>query len=102
MAGEKPYFYGALMRAVSKAAKLAGLEGIGMHTFRHTYRSWLDDIGAPITVQQTLMRHSDIRTTMNIYGSALPETMRAAHGRVVRMVLPNEWTADGLPAGLTH
>jgi len=102
MAGEKPYFYGALMGAVSKAAKLAGLEGIGMHTFRHTYRSWLDETGAPMTVQQTLMRHSDIRTTMNIYGCALPETMRAAHGKVVRMVLPSEWTADGLQPAVTH
>jgi integrase len=27
-------------------------DGIGWHTFRHTYRSWLDDTGAPMGVQQ--------------------------------------------------
>jgi len=26
--------------------------GIGWHTFRHTYRSWLDETGAPMKVQQ--------------------------------------------------
>jgi integrase len=24
---------------------------VGWHTFRHTYRSWLDETGAPIKVQ---------------------------------------------------
>jgi integrase len=33
-------------------------DGIGWHTFRHTYRSWLDDTGAPMGVQQKLMRHA--------------------------------------------
>jgi integrase len=39
---------------------------IGWHTFRHTYRSWLDETGAPMKVQQELMRHASIQTTMNI------------------------------------
>ena len=46
-------------------------DGIGWHTFRHTYRSWLDDTGAPMGVQQKLMRHAQISTTMNVYGNAL-------------------------------
>lgn len=25
-------------------------DGLGWHTFRHTYRSWLDDTGAPVGV----------------------------------------------------
>ena len=29
-----------------------------------------DDIGTPLGVQQRLMRHADIKTTMNTYGSA--------------------------------
>ncbi len=46
-----------------------------------------DSIGTPIGVQQTLMRHSDIRTTMNIYGDAASEDMREAHGKIVRLAL---------------
>ncbi len=49
------------------AGKYANL---GWHTFRHTYRSWLDETGAPMKVQQELMRHASIQTTMNVYGQA--------------------------------
>jgi integrase len=44
--------------------------------------------GTPIAVQQKLMRHGDIRTTMNIYGDAATADMREAHEKVVRLALP--------------
>ncbi len=57
----------------------AGLgEDFGWHTFRHSYRSWLDETGAPMKVQQELMRHASIQTTMNVYGRAMTETKRRA------------------------
>lgn len=62
-------------------------DGLGWHTFRHTYRSWLDDTGAPIGVQQKLMRHAQISTTMNVYGNALMTAKREANSKVVRMAL---------------
>jgi len=39
-------------------------------------------------VQQELMRHADIRTTMNIYGKAMEQSKRDAHHKVVCLVLP--------------
>jgi integrase len=39
-------------------------------------------------VQQELMRHADIRTTMNIYGKTMEKSKREAHSKVVRLVLP--------------
>jgi integrase len=48
---------------------------------------WIDAVGTPIGVQQKLMRHSDICTTMNIYGDAATEDMREAHGKIVRLAL---------------
>jgi len=59
----------------------------GTHSLRHTYRSWLDAVGTPIAVQQKLMRHADIRTTMNVYGDVVTNEMREAHSKVVRMAL---------------
>jgi site-specific recombinase XerD len=47
----------------------------------------LDETGAPLKVQQELMPHADIRTTMNIYGKAMEQSKREAHGKVVRLVL---------------
>jgi len=68
--------------------KAAGKYGsIGWHTFRHTYRSWLDHTGAPMGVQQKLMRHAQISTTMNVYGNALMEAKREANAAVVSKVL---------------
>ncbi len=60
---------------------------VGWHTFRHTYRLWLDDTGAPVGVQQKLMRHAQVSTTMNVYGNALMGAKREANSKVVKMVL---------------
>ncbi len=43
--------------------------------------------GEDIKVQQELLRHADIRTTMNVYTQAVSEQKRQAHSKVVRMVL---------------
>jgi hypothetical protein len=48
---------------------------------------WLDSVGTPVGVQQRLMRHSDIRTKMNIYGDAASADMREAHGKIVQLAL---------------
>jgi len=74
-------------RHIGPAAVRCGIGHIGWHTFRHTFRSLLDGTGTPLKVQQELMRHTDIRTTMNIYGKAMEKSKREAHGKVVRLVL---------------
>lgn len=75
-------------RHIRKAALAAGIGGgVGWHTFRHSYRSWLDEAGAPMTVQKELMRHASIQTTMNVCGKAMSDTKRQAHSKVVAMVL---------------
>jgi integrase len=43
--------------------------------------------GTPIGVQQRLMRHADIRTTMNVYGTSATADLQQAHGKVVRLAL---------------
>ena len=85
--GRLPYSYTGFWRELERAAKLAGIGHLGTHSFRHTYRSWLDAVGAPIAVQQKLMRHSDIRTTMNIYGDVVTDEMGQAHSKVVGLAL---------------
>lgn len=52
------------------AGQKLGLDGVGWHTFRHTYRSWLDATGAPLGVQQKLMRHAQISTTIDVWECA--------------------------------
>jgi integrase len=86
--GRLPISYSGVWRTLRTAAAKAGIGHISSHTFRHTHRSWLDAVGTPIGVQQRLMRHADIRTTMNVYGTAATADMQQAHGKVVRLALP--------------
>lgn len=85
--GRLPYSYTGFWRELERAATEAGIGHLGTHAFRHTYRSWLDAVGTPIAVQQKLMRHSDIRTTMNIYGDVVTDEMGQAHSKVVGLAL---------------
>lgn len=84
----KPYHQDSIQsRHIKKAATAAGLgKGIGWKTFRHTYRSLLDETGAPLKVQQELMRHANIQTTM-LYGCAMSETKRSINSKVAQMIL---------------
>ncbi len=80
--GRLPYSYTGVCVELSRGAKASGLGHLGTHTYRHTYRSWLDAVGTPIAVQQKMMRHADIRTTMNIYGDVVTDEMENAGIRV--------------------
>jgi len=48
----------------------------------------LNEYGTDVKVQQELLRHADIRTTLNIYTTAVPERLRKANRKVVRLLLP--------------
>jgi integrase len=88
-AGKTPlYPWGVERRHIIPAGIRCGIGRIGWHTC-HTFRTLLDETGAPMKVQQELMRHADIRTTMNVYGKAMDESKREAHHKVVSLVLPS-------------
>jgi len=56
----KPYRQEEIQKRYIRTAGIAAKIGsdIGWHTFRHSYRSWLDETSAPLTVQKELMRHA--------------------------------------------
>ena len=85
--GQLPWSYDQVWRMYQKAGAKAGIGGLGTHSLRHTYRSWLDAVGTPVAVQQKLMRHADIRTTMNIYGDIVTDEMTVASGKITRLAL---------------
>ncbi len=83
--GRLPYSYTGVWRELVRAGEAARIGHLGTHAFRHTYRSWLDAVGTPIAVQQKMMRHSDIRTTMNIYGDVVTDEMMTAGAKVAQI-----------------
>jgi len=92
----RPYHQEEIQKKhIRAAAKAAGITAnIGWKTFRHSYRSWLDETEAPVGVQRELMRHASIQTTMNVYGRAMTDSKRQAHGNVVQMVLKSAATNE--------
>ena len=85
--GRQPWSYDQVLRSFVNAGTDAGIGKRGTHTMRHSYRSWLDAVGTPIAVQQKMMRHADIRTTMNVYGDIVTDEMSVASGKVAGLAL---------------
>jgi integrase len=75
-----------LRRHIRPAAQRAGLGKIGWHTFRHSYSTLLRGLGADIKVQQELLRHSTVQSTMNVYTQAVSEQKRIANSTVVGLL----------------
>jgi integrase len=86
--GRLPWSYDQVWRVYQRAASAAGIGRLGTHSLRHTYRSLLDSVGTPLAVQQKLMRHTDIRTTM-IYGDVITNQESEALAKIARLTLAN-------------
>jgi integrase len=85
--GKLPWSYPNVWLKFQVAAEAAGLGRLGTHSMRHTYRSWLDAVGTTVAVQQKLMRHSDVRTTMNDYGDVVTDEMAQANSKIAAKAL---------------
>ena len=83
-----------LAHQLKPAAVRAGIGKIGWHTFRHSYSTLLRGAQVDLKVQQELLRHSTIQSTMNIYTRAIPKQKRDANSLVAGGVL--------LPADVTN
>jgi integrase len=68
------------------AARKLGLVGVCWHTFPHSYRSWMDEDGTAMGVQQKLMRHAPAATIMHNHGNAASKPKAKANGKPVRQV----------------
>ncbi len=76
-----------LNKYLKPAAKRLGIKGLGWHTFRHSYKTWMASAKVEPAQMKDLMRHSDIATTMNVYGKTLTEEMRTANLLVAGQLL---------------
>jgi integrase len=72
-----------LRRHLRPLASKVGVPRLGWHTFRHTFRSWLDAVGTAVGIQQKMMRHADVTTTMNVYGKGMMDSKLEAHTKLL-------------------
>jgi integrase len=89
--GRLPWSYPLVLRVFGKAASDARIAHVSTHAMRHSYRAWLDAVGTSVAVQQKLMRHADIRTTMNTHGDVVTDEMSRAASKVAGLALNGKW-----------
>jgi integrase len=73
------------------AARKAGIRGpVGFHTLRRTLASALVANGNDPKLVQELLRHSNIKTTLDVYARAMTPAKLDAQGWVLRQLLPGD------------
>ena len=68
--GRLPWSYNVIYRRYHAAAQKIGLKRLGVHSMRHTCRSWMDANGTKLRVQREVMRHSKLEMTAK-YGAVV-------------------------------
>jgi integrase len=63
-----------------------GILRCGVHAFRHSHTALLLDTGATPKVVQRQLRHSDARTTLEIYGHVVGDAQREAVEKVAALL----------------
>jgi len=88
--GTQPYWPKSIYRVyIKRAADKIGLrKRIGWHTFRHTFGTFLNANGENPKVIQELLRHANLKVTMDTYVQAVTDEKRKAQSKVVEMLLP--------------
>ena len=87
--GKMPWSYYTVRRRYVEAAKRAEVGALATHTMRHSFRSWLDSVGAAPTIQQKSMRHSSLAITMK-YGDSDKAQVQQAVERVSALALERQ------------
>jgi integrase len=90
--GLTPYWGQAILRKyVRRVAEKVGIQkSIGWHTFRHTYSTLLRSVGTEFKVMQELLRHSTLRSTLDVYTQAITPAKHAAQAAVLSLVFSGE------------
>jgi integrase len=65
-------------KAARRIAKKAGLEGVSLHTIRHSHGSQLLSLGVPLPTVSKRLGHANVHVTATVYSHALPEDEIAA------------------------
>jgi len=83
---------------VVELMRKAGLQGVSLHSLRHSHASSLLSNGVPIAVVSERLGHSDQNITLSIYSHALPADTKAA-AKVWNDAMADVITAARKPVG---
>jgi integrase len=78
-----------LRRVLQPACRELGLPVEEWHSFRHTHATLLGEVGESLRTAQAILGHSDLKTTLNVYAHAIPDSQKRAVEKVADLVIPN-------------
>lgn len=76
-------------RVLEPMRKAIGLPKISWHTFRYTHATWLSEAQVPARIAQSILGHSDVSMTLNVYTQVVPESQRLALEKIGAILDPN-------------
>ena len=96
--GRKPIWGQAILRKyIRPVAQRVGIQKrFGWHTFRHTFSTLLRSVGTEFKVMQELLRHSSLRSTLDVYTQAISPAKHAAQAAVLALVFASETSPSAL------
>ena len=85
----KPFWGQEILRTsiLPRAHELSIKKRFGWRTFRHTYSTLLRSVGTEFKVMQELLRHSSLRSTLDVYTQAITPSKHAAQEAVMSLVM---------------
>jgi len=98
--GRTPFWGQAILRRyIRPVAQRAGIQKrFGWHTFRHTYSTLLRCVGTEFKVMQELLRHSTLRSTLDVYTQALASAKHTAQAAIFSLVFSGEANETSQPS----
>jgi site-specific recombinase XerD len=86
--GRKPYWGQAILRKYIRpvAHRVGTQKRFGWHTFLHSYSTLLRSVGTEFKVMQELLRHSTLRSTLDVYTQAVTPAKHAAQAAMMSLV----------------
>jgi integrase len=96
--GRKPIWGQAILRKyIRPVAQRVGIQKrFGWHTFRHTFSTLLRSVGTEFKVMQELLRHSSLRSTLDVYTQPISPAKHAAQAAVLALVFASETSPSAL------
>jgi len=87
-----------LRKIIRPAATRAGIQGktIDWHTFRHSIGTNLRSLGVDVKTAQELLRHANVRTTLDLYTQAVSSQKREASDKLVELLLPSKMVCQNV------
>jgi integrase len=76
--------------ALAAGVKIKPGQRFGFHNFRHGLASWLVNKGTDVKTVQSLLRHSNVKTTLGLYTHRVNESMLMAQDSVMRAMTASQ------------